>query len=288
MNPAQNGFYVPGPPPMMNPPPRLFGSGQFDPSQMPSGPMYAHDDYDDHGDQSDPKRRRIARVHIPATHGETLLTGCRRATCAGRKRSSATARCPRVHTARTTRQNASSRRWKRRGSRPRGELGPIVTQHGADRNSAKYIEGLENRLARMESLMRLSGVLPDDDDGSTDLATLERRLADRAGQSATPRNSASEDMRASVAPTMAGTPVQPALPSPRSGTASPEPEKETNGDRKEEDALAEMMCSLVTNNCGETRYIGPSRLVAVCSSADFYRVVVGILHLLTQGYPVGQ
>jgi hypothetical protein len=132
-----------------------------------------------------------------------------------------------------------------------------VTQDGADGNSAKYIEGLENRLARMESLMRLSGVLPDDDDGSTDLATLERRLADRAGQSATPRNSASEDMRASVAPTMGGTPVQPALPSPRSGTASPEPEKEANGDRKEEDALAEMMCSLVTNNCGETRYIGP-------------------------------
>jgi hypothetical protein len=108
----------------------------------------------------------------------------------------------------------------------------------------------------MESLMRLSGVLPEDDDGSTDLATLERRLADRAGQSATPRNSASEDMRASVAPTQNGTPAQPALPSPRSGTASPEPEKRADGESKEEDALAEMMCSLVTNNCGETRYIG--------------------------------
>jgi hypothetical protein len=106
----------------------------------------------------------------------------------------------------------------------------------------------------METLMRLSGVLPDDDDGSTDLATLEKRLTDRAGQSATPRNP--EDMCASVAPTVDGTPMQPALPSPRSGTASPEPEKQSNGDPKEEDALAEMMCSLVTNNCGETRYIG--------------------------------
>lgn len=133
----------------------------------------------------------------------------------------------------------------------------VTDNASADRNSAKYIEGLENRLARMESLMRLSGVLPEDDDGSTDLATLEKRLTDRAGQSGTPRNSTSEDMRASVAPTMHGTPVQPALPSPRSGTASPEPEKQTNGDHKEEDALAEMMCSLVTNNCGETRYIGP-------------------------------
>jgi hypothetical protein len=57
-----NGFYAPGPP-MMNPPPRIFGSGQFDPSQIPQGSMFAQDDYDDHGDQSDPKRRRIARVH---------------------------------------------------------------------------------------------------------------------------------------------------------------------------------------------------------------------------------
>jgi hypothetical protein len=131
-------------------------------------------------------------------------------------------------------------------------------------HSAKYIEGLENRLARMESLMRLSGVLPEDDDGSTDLATLERRLEARAGRSATPRTSI-DDRRASMAPPTTGhstshsTPAQPALPSPRSGTASPEPEEhmETPKDKdKEEDALAEMMCSLVTNNCGETRYIG--------------------------------
>lgn len=112
----------------------------------------------------------------------------------------------------------------------------------------------------MEHLMRLSGVIPEDDDGSTDLATLERRLVDRAGQSTTPRNGASEDMGVSVpSHSMSntnGTPQQPALPSPRSGTASPEPEKETNGEGKDEDALAEMMCSLVTNNCGETRYIG--------------------------------
>ena len=129
---------------------------------------------------------------------------------------------------------------------------------------AKYIEGLENRLARMESLMRLSGVIPEDDDGSTDLATLERRLEARAGRSATPRASI-DDRRASMAaPTTGqsstnGTPVQPALPSPRSGTATPEPEEQTEstkGKDKEEDALAEMMCSLVTNNCGETRYIG--------------------------------
>lgn len=130
------------------------------------------------------------------------------------------------------------------------------------KRSAKYIEGLENRLARMESLMRLSGVLPEDDDGSTDLATIERRLADRAAHSTTPRDSTLDDRRMSMGPVVGGstakdTPVQPALPSPRSGTASPEPEHQPSiQEEKEEDALAEMMCSLVTNNCGETRYIG--------------------------------
>jgi hypothetical protein len=131
------------------------------------------------------------------------------------------------------------------------------------RHRAKYIEGLENRLARMESLMRLSGVLPEDDDGSTDLATLEKRLADRAGsqrqstEAPTPRASISDDRRPSTVHAglnKDGTPVQPGLPSPRSGTTSPEPQQQ--GETKEEDTLAEMMCSLVTNNYGETRYIG--------------------------------
>jgi hypothetical protein len=114
----------------------------------------------------------------------------------------------------------------------------------------------------MESLMRLSGVLPEDDDGSTDLATLERRLADRAGQSGTPKGPSPHERRASSVHPSAeqpeGTPAEePGLPSPRSGTTSPEPPLQNDSKtEKDEDALAEMMCSLVTNNCGETRYIG--------------------------------
>ncbi len=46
-------------------------------------------------------------------------------------------------------------------------------------NSAKYIEGLENRLGRMEALLRLSGLLSDEDADSTDFQTLERRLAEK-------------------------------------------------------------------------------------------------------------
>ena len=164
--------------------------------------------------------------------------------------------------------------------------------------SAKYIEGLENRLARMESLMRLSGVLPEDDDGSTDLATIEKRLTDRAGRSATPRQSMSDDRRQSVVPqsgtsTNGGTPAQPTLPSPRSGTASPEPETEEEGEGKGkgkdgEDALAEMMCSLVTNNYGETRYIGESPRRCCMGCANSRRFFFRLLHLLAKGHSVGE
>ncbi|KAH8719157.1 fungal-specific transcription factor domain-containing protein [Phaeosphaeriaceae sp. PMI808] len=231
MNPNQNGFYATGPP-LMNPPPRLFGSGQFDPSQMPPGPMFTHDDYDDPHDQSDPKRRRIARA----------CDMCRK------KKIKCDGKMPSCTHCQNYKTECIFTQVEKKRQPPKG-------------TSAKYIEGLENRLARMESLMRLSGVLPEDDDGSTDLATLEKQFADRIGQSATPGNSAGEYRRASshmAGSTTHGTPVQPALPSPRSGTTSPEPDKMANGEAKEEDALAEMMCSLVTNNCGETRYIGSS------------------------------
>jgi len=232
MNPANNGFYGAGPPMMNPPPPRLFGSGSYDPSQMPPGNMFAHDDMHDDNDGSDPKRRRIARA----------CDMCRK------KKIKCDGKMPSCTHCQNYKTECIFTQVEKKRQPPKG---------------AKYIEGLENRLARMESLMRLSGVLPEDDDGSTDLATLERRLEARAGRSATPRASIGE-RRESMAPptgqsTANGTPAQPALPSPRSGTASPEPEEYTENPKdKEEDALAEMMCSLVTNNCGETRYIGSS------------------------------
>lgn len=143
--------------------------------------------------------------------------------------------------------------------------------------------------------MRLSGVLPEDDDGSTDLATIEKRLTDRAGRSETPRQSMSEDRRQSTVPqsgtsTHNGTPMQPNLPSPRSGTASPEPESESEGKGKDgEDALAEMMCSLVTNNYGETRYIGKfwfkCELISLLTCTRF---VIWVFYLLSERYSVGE
>lgn len=86
-------------------------------------------------------------------------------------------------------------------------------------------------------------------------------------------------MRASQGP--ASNPTSPSQTSvadpngstPKSTLASPEPQVkviEKNGDKsgdkrksatpekseEEVEALSDMMCSLVTNNCGETRYIG--------------------------------
>lgn len=123
--------------------------------------------------------------------------------------------------------------------------------------------------------MRLSGILPEDDDGSTDLATIERRLADRAGGPTTPRTGGSR--RESLAPptglsTQSGTPMQQTLPSPQSGSASPEPTSNETGEEAQEDALAEMMCSLVTNNCGETRYIGQLLSLHIFASTDLSQV----------------
>ena len=108
---------------------------------------------------------------------------------------------------------------------------------------------------------------------STDLATLERRLEARAGRSATPRTSSVHERRASAAPqsTTEDDSTQPALPSPTSGVASPTPDDQPGeGKDKEEDALAEMMCSLVTNNCGETRYIGMSSFTHALSLFFLY------------------
>jgi len=99
----------------------------------------------------------------------------------------------------------------------------------------------------MESLLKLSGLLPEGD-GKTDLGDLERRLQDQVQQSGgagsvkTPSN-----VGRSSSESMLETPNSSALQSV------------VNSPHKEEDeveALSDQMCSLVTNNCGETRFIG--------------------------------
>lgn len=58
---------------------------------------------------------------------------------------------------------------------------------------------------------------------------------------------------------------------------------------EEVEALSDMMCSLVTNNCGETRYIGMVYFVqGVLLMLTRYRIVLWVFHLLAERYPVGQ
>jgi hypothetical protein len=123
----------------------------------------------------------------------------------------------------------------------------------------------------MESLLRLSGLLAEDDGGRTDLGTLEKRLQERS-QSATRSNAASPQSQASPA-TAGGRPLsspntstpqnQPVM-SPDTGNTSTEEIPASMSTSKEPkakenvDALADQMCSLITNTAGETRYIGSS------------------------------
>lgn len=160
-----------------------------------------------------------------------------------------------------------------------GRSTTCMRPHSADARysySAKYIEGLENRLGRMESLLRLSGLLSQDDGGKTDLGTLEKRLADRSfvnGLNAA-NASSSQGQNTINTPNASGPQTQPITapqshqPSPRVDTHSMSPRTAATspGSQKDEtevEALSDMMCSLVTNNCGETRYIGKVLLVSV-------------------------
>ncbi|KAK1243734.1 hypothetical protein MKX08_001872 [Trichoderma sp. CBMAI-0020] len=129
---------------------------------------------------------------------------------------------------------------------------------------AKYIEALENRLGRMEKLLRLAGILENEDD---DLAELEKRLTEKVQQGGAAHSSGPSSPLHLASESEA-------TASPRSSVTSPGLQKDK--DKRQEDksklgatpastqgeeeveALSEMMCSLVTNQSGETRYIGSS------------------------------
>ncbi|UKZ83392.1 hypothetical protein TrVFT333_011200 [Trichoderma virens FT-333] len=149
-----------------------------------------------------------------------------------------------------------------------------IEKKRATPKGAKYIEGLENRLSRMEKLLRLAGIIVNEDE---DLAELEKRLIEKSEQTAVAHSSGPSS------PSHLLSESDPTA-SPRSSVTSPglprdkdkEREKDKDKDKRQEEknkpaatpaslqgeeeveALSEMMCSLVTNQCGETRYIGSS------------------------------
>ena len=132
----------------------------------------------------------------------------------------------------------------------------------------------------MESLLKLSGILNEQGEDVPDLekmkerlladktvfdgpdsSTMERRLADTTfSQSSgdtpirTPERSSKSASQPRTFDSRNHTPMADKLPISRDSVASPVEQSKETGEPVEE--LSDMMCSLVTNNCGETRYIG--------------------------------
>ena len=127
----------------------------------------------------------------------------------------------------------------------------------------------------MEALLKMSGLLTDEEAGKTDLGTLEKRLAEKSSTTNGPhprRDSEQGNISTSTSahqptPSSDHTPPNDSLSSPHTSSASVNEEGEKDK-REDVENLSEMMCSLVTNNCGETRYIGKSVPRAVLRFAN--------------------
>ncbi|KAI5921372.1 fungal-specific transcription factor domain-containing protein [Camillea tinctor] len=225
------GFQIPGmpPPQLMNQPPQIFGAYTHDGLPVLPPELAAQMAFDPSAlldDANEAKRRRIARA----------CDMCRK------KKIKCDGKLPACTHCINYKTDCVFTQVEKKRSPPKG---------------AKYIEGLENRLGRMESLLRLAGLLGEDDE-STDLATLERRLAEKNEQS----RRASTGVSSSPTSPSQATPGQSdsgaqgsSASSDLTKDSSPQPEGKKN---EEVSALSEMMCSLVTNTSGETRYIGSS------------------------------
>lgn len=106
----------------------------------------------------------------------------------------------------------------------------------------------------------MSGLLTDEEAGKTDLGTLEKRLAEKSSttgtQSGTPvQVKTPVNSNVHHTPSSENTPQNDSQSSPRTSVTSAG-EEVAKDKREDVENLSDMMCSLVTNNCGETRYIG--------------------------------
>lgn len=134
-------------------------------------------------------------------------------------------------------------------------LVPVVTARRGVQLNSSIGRGLTNQ----------TGLL-DDEDGATDLGTLEKKLAEKAQQRS---RQASQATSNPPSPSQDASTIEGGASTPQSSMTSPEPQKDKGEDKRrnssvavpeksEEDVegLSEMMCSLVTNQSGETRYYG--------------------------------
>ncbi|KIV91403.1 hypothetical protein PV10_05946 [Exophiala mesophila] len=223
-------------------PPQIFGAYNADgspiPATLPAGHYFG--DLDGGFDDSDPKRRRIARA----------CDMCRK------KKIKCDGKMPKCGHCINYKTECIFTQVEKKRNPPKG---------------AKYIEGLENRLGRMESLLRMSGLLTEEEAGRTDLGTLEKRLAEKASsrENATARTSSPAPSRIGVNSQSESSPRPSSQTdtntTPRDTVTSPSSDSDKLKSSEVEN-LSEAMCSLVTNNIGETRYIGSSSAFSIFSS----------------------
>jgi len=109
----------------------------------------------------------------------------------------------------------------------------------------------------------MSGLLSEEEAGRTDLGTLEKRLAEKASSNAAAGVRTSSLDLGRSATNLSLRPGESTRPTPqRDSQSTPQdsvtsPSTEADKDKLEDvENLSEAMCSLVTNNVGETRYIG--------------------------------
>ena len=147
----------------------------------------------------------------------------------------------------------------------------------------------------MEHLLKLSGIL---DEGEGDLGQLEKKLADKAGLSAARqhRRSSTSDVTIKSSPrpqssdqngTVDSTSDYTAVNGQQSRRGSESPRGDTKKS-EEVEALSDMMCSLVTNNYGETRFIGK---IAVANDGLIlmnHRLLIRFLDILSERHTMGQ
>jgi hypothetical protein len=126
---------------------------------------------------------------------------------------------------------------------------------------------------------------------------LERKLIEKHQQS----RQASQAVSQPTSPSQAASGQDGTASTPRSSLTSPEPVKdkeheyekrksvppapqeEKRQDEEEVEALSEMMCSLVTNNSGETRYIG--KALNHCKRLMMYQYCLTVGQAPLPGFP---
>ena len=150
----------------------------------------------------------------------------------------------------------------------------------------------------MEALLRLSGLVPQDEEGKTDLGSLELRLAEHARVYGSPgAASTTSRLGSAVAESQQGTPLQSkrSIASVGVGSETVSPARALEKDKTNDDEvddLSDLMCSLVTNNQGESRYIGKRADIlqseSLRSGSKRRRLLVWLFHPLTSRYQLGR